>query len=423
MIVLVIAVATALVASFLCSISEAALLSVTHAQIEAMGDTRAAGIMRRFKREIDVPISAIVVLNTFANTIGGAISGAKYVEMYGEHTLLAFSIVFTVAILLISEIVPKTMGVLFAGSLAPAVAVFVAGLVVALKPVLFLTRAVSGLLRRGRVQPVTSIEEIRLLASVGRTEGVLTARTADMIEGATALRELTAYDIMVPRTGVVYVADDRTLDENLAIARRSGHSRFPYTPDGDLDKVEGIVLIKDALFRQREEHDRLDWKELLGPLVVVPSSMPLERLLRTFQEERRHLAMVVDEYGGIQGIVTMEDVLEEIVGEIEDESDRLDPYIIRRPDDSLVCRGWAETRKVFDVLGLEEDDDIENVTIGGFVAELVGRVPRTGDEVDYAGYRFSVLRATARRAERIEVRKVPPGASLRPPAERDAAKD
>ncbi len=422
MIVLIIAVATSLVASFLCSISEAALLSVSRAQIEAIGDTRAAAIMRRFKNEIDVPISAIVVLNTFANTIGGAISGAKYVEMYGDHTLLAFSVVFTVAILLISEIVPKTMGVLFAGTLATPVAFFVAGLITLLRPILFMTRAVSGLLRRGRVQPVTSIEEIRLLASIGRTEGVLTERTADMIEGATALRELTAYDVMIPRTGVVFVAGDRTLEENLAIARLSGHSRFPYTPDGDLDKVEGIVLIKDALFRQREEHDRLDWKQLLGPLVVVPSSMPLERLLRTFQEERRHLAMVVDEYGGFQGLVTLEDVLEEIVGEIEDESDRVDPYIVRRPDDSLVCRGWAETRKVFELLGLE-DEDIEMVTIGGFVAELVGRVPRTGDEVDYADYRFTVLRATARRAERIEVRKVPPGASLRPPPAREESKD
>jgi magnesium and cobalt transporter len=142
----------------------------------------------------------------------------------------------------------------------------------------------------------------------------------------------------------------------------------------------------------------------------------LERLLRTFQEERRHMAIVVDEYGGIQGIVTMEDVLEEIVGEIEDESDRVDPYIIRRPDDSLLCRGWAETRKVFELLGI--DEEVELVTLGGFVAELLGRVPRTNDEVDWNGYRFSVLRATARRAERVAVRKVSDAESMRPPPEK-----
>ncbi|MEB2313695.1 MAG: hemolysin family protein [Sorangiineae bacterium] len=418
MTVLVLAVTIALVVSFVCSLSEAVLLSVTRVQIEALESKRVAGMMRRFKDEIDTPISAIVVLNTFANTIGGAVSGAKYMDLFGERTLLAFSITFTVTILLLSEILPKTLGVLYAGALAVPVAYYVRGLIVVLRPVLFLTRGVSGLLRRGRAQPVTSVDEIRLLASMARTEGVLTERTAEMIEGATALRELTAYDVMVPRNGVVAFSGERTLEQNLALARQSGHSRFPFTPDGDLDKVEGVVLIKDVLFRQREEQDALDWKALLDPLLVVPSSMPLERLLRTFQEERRHLALVVDEYGGTQGLVTMEDVLEEIVGEIEDESDRVDPHIVRRPDESLVCRGWAETRKVFELLGLEEGDENEMVTIGGFVAELVGRVPRVGDEVDHQGYRFTVLRASARRAERIEVRKVPPGVSLRPPPER-----
>jgi CBS domain containing-hemolysin-like protein len=144
-------------------------------------------------------------------------------------------------------------------------------------------------------------------------------------------------------------------------------------------------------------------------MLFVPETMPVERLLRTFQEERRHMALVVNEYGGTQGIVTLEDVLEEIVGEIEDESDRVHRLVIRRPDGSLTCRGWAETRKVFDLLGIEaeeEGDEVESVTVGGFVAELVGRVPKAGDRVVYQGYAFRVLRATQRRAERIEVRSL-----------------
>ncbi|HEV8548993.1 MAG TPA: transporter associated domain-containing protein, partial [Polyangiaceae bacterium] len=127
-------------------------------------------------------------------------------------------------------------------------------------------------------------------------------------------------------------------------------------------------------------------------------------VLRTFQDERRHLAIVVDEYGGMEGIVTLEDVLEEIVGEIEDESDRVDPTIIRRSQDVLVCRGLAETRKVFGMLGIKEET--ESVTMAGFVAELVGRIPRVGDSIDHHGYRYVVLRASARRAERIEIRRL-----------------
>ena len=150
--------------------------------------------------------------------------------------------------------------------------------------------------------------------------------------------------------------------------------------------------------------EHVDLAQMARPMIVIPSTTPLERLLRTFQEERRHLAIVVDEYGGTQGLVTLEDVLEEIVGEIEDESDRVDPSIVRRGKDVVVCRGLAETRKVFELLGIE--DQTESVTMAGFVAELVGRVPQAGDSVERGGFRYTVIRASARRAERIEVRKV-----------------
>jgi CBS domain containing-hemolysin-like protein len=116
------------------------------------------------------------------------------------------------------------------------------------------------------------------------------------------------------------------------------------------------------------------------------------------------MAIVVDEYGGTQGLVTLEDVLEEIVGEIEDESDRVDPSIQRRGPDLLTCRGLSETRKVFELLGIQEESEM--VTMAGFVADLVGRVPRTGDSVSWHGFSFTVLRASARRAERIEVKKL-----------------
>ncbi len=399
------AVASALVISFLCSLSEAVLLSVGHAQIETLGKSRAGNILRHFKREIDFPIAAILVLNTVANTIGAAFAGASYPRLFGAETLWLFSLGFTMAILLFSEIVPKTLGVTFSDRLLVPVAYYVSFLVKVLKPVLYLTRAVSSLLRRREAKtPVTSIDEIRLLATLGRVEGAVAARTAAIIEGAALLKELTVYDIMVPRPNVGFLSGERTLEENLAIIRRTGHSRFPFTPDGDLDHIEGIVLVKQLLFRLRESDDPGDYKSLLDPAIFVPSSMPLDRLLRTFQEERRHMAIVVDEYGGTEGLVTLEDVLEEIVGEIEDESDRLDPNIIKRPDESFVCRGYAETRKLFELLKIE-DDEAEAVSVGGFVAKLVGRVPRNGDVVRYRGYQFTVLRASARRAERIEIRK------------------
>lgn len=410
MLVFVLAVATALMSSFVCSISEAVLLSVSHAQIESLGKSRAADLLRKYKREIDLPIAAILTLNTTAHTIGASVAGAYYGDVFDPHTLWVFSVVFTLAVLLFSEIIPKTIGVASAGTLAIPVTYGITALVSVLKPLLRVTRWIAKAISPTTAQPVTSLEEIRLLASLGRTEGVVGTLAADMIEGVATLRELRARDVMVPRARVVYLSGQRTLAENLDVVRRTGHSRFPFTRTGDLDAVEGVVLVKDLMFTLHEAGEDVNLEDLLTKSLVVPSSTTLERLLRMFQQQRRHLAIVVDEYGGIEGIVTLEDVLEEIVGEIEDESDRVDPFVTKRADGSLVCRGWAEARAVLGGLGVDADD-VQAVTVGGLVAELVGRVPRAGDRAMWRGLELLVTQASPRRAERVEIRRAPETAS------------
>jgi CBS domain containing-hemolysin-like protein len=405
--VFVIAVVSALVASFVCSISEASLLSLTHPQIEKFGDSRVGRILRAFKRDMDRPIGAILVLNTLANTAGAALAGAAAASIWGPNALIIFSVVFTLTVLILGEIVPKSLGVAMAPRVAPSVAVFVRALVTVLAPIVAITRWVARRFKsEHHASPVTSAEEIRLLAGLGKSEGVVGPRLASMIEGATTLRELTAYDVMVPRGRIAVLSGRKTLEENLKVVRETGHSRFPFTPTGELDAVKGVVLSKDLLFQLRETHDDPQWESLAAPAVVVADKMPLDQLLRTFQDQRRHLAIVVDEYGGTGGIVTLEDVLEEIVGEIEDESDRVDAHIIRRPNGSLSCRGWAEIRKVCELLDIDEDDDLDVVTVGGLLAEDLGRVPRVGDSVVWHGYRFEVVLASPRRAERVDIQQV-----------------
>ncbi len=142
-----------------------------------------------------------------------------------------------------------------------------------------------------------------------------------------------------------------------------------------------------------------------GRSLIAGWTAPALRALEAMKATGAQLLFVLDEYGGTQGIITLEDVLEEIVGEIEDETDRVDQSIIRSADGKLVCRGMAETRKLFEILGVEQDSDM--VTVAGFVADLVGRVPRIGDSVEWHGWRFTVTRATARRAERMEVERMP----------------
>lgn len=401
------AVAVALVVSFMCSIFESVLLSINHAQVESLAarGNRAGRLLRRFKRRIDVPIAAILIVNTMAHTIGASVAGATYENVFDESTLWVFTIVFTVAVLLFTEIVPKTLGVTHARALAAPVAYGIYSLTVALRPLVAASERLSRFLRGGKEPPVTSAEEIRLLASLGRSEGVVGARTADIIVAATRLRQLRAIDVLLPREMVTFISGTSTRDEVIDLVRRSRHSRFPFSPTGDFDAISGVVLTKDLLFHVLErEHGDIDWKALVREPFVVPSSKPLNMLLYDFQSVRSHMALVFDEHGGFRGLVTMEDVLEEIIGEIDDEHDQAAREIVPQGEGTLHVRGTTELRKVCRYLGMEWPDNPDVVSVGGLVAERLGRVPNEGDAVEWRGLNLQVLAVKKRRADLIAIR-------------------
>jgi magnesium and cobalt exporter, CNNM family len=407
MLLFVAAVTFALVASFVCSLSEATLLSVSPGKIEALVSQgrRAGHILRRFKQKPDAPIAAILVLNTVATTACAAVAGASFHDAFGGVADVWFVLVFTATILLFTEITPKTVGVVHSSQMAIPVAHIVEVMVIVLQPVLRLTRLVSRLVGSGSALHEHSLEEIRLLATAGHAHGAFGSLTAEIIANATRLRDQRVRDVMVPRNRVACVAGNRTPDEILDLMRRTGHSRFPYTPTGELDGAQGVVLTKELLFHLRTQAEP-DWDQLLVPLLIVPETAKLNYVLRGFQKEKRHMALVVDEYGAVQGIVTLEDVLEEIVGEIEDELDDDENPFVTRPDGSVLCRGQAEARKVFMRLGLR-DVDTQSQTVSGFLTERLGDVPWASAEVDYRGYRFTVTKANNRRAERVRITPIP----------------
>lgn len=411
MLLLVTAVSVVLVISFLCSFFEATLLSVTPAQVESLSQKhqRAGKLMSGYKRNIDRPIAAILILNTAAHTIGAAVSGSSYTTLFGSETLWIFTILFTIAVLLFTEIIPKTLGVTYAAALARPVAFGIWIMTFVFRPLVAVSERLSRALRRDSGVPVTSVEEIRLLAALGRTEGVVGVRTANMIVGATHLRQLTASDVMLPRQEVVLLSEEMSREEVVATARNSGHSRFPFSPENDLDQVSGIVIVKELLYWLHDHPEgRIHWSSLVREPIVVPETMSLLALLRTFQDARRHMAIIVDEYGDVEGIVTLEDVLEEIVGEILDESDRPVEDIWPQPDGSLHVRATVDLRKVCMKLDLPWEPEDEVTTVGGLVTELLGRLPVRGDAVEWNGCLLEILVAGERRAELIAVTQIPP---------------
>ena len=401
------AVSLALIISFVCSIAEATLLSVGHARVEALARTghRVGAILRRFKQQPDEPIAAILVLNTIANTAGGVVAGHEFERAFPGIHAAWFAGVFTISVLLFTEITPKTLGVLHANRLAVPVAWTVHGMAVLLRPVLVITRVLARALGSRNHSTTTSLEEIRLLATAGQAQGVFGALTGSIIANATRLRETRVRDVMVPRSRMTFLSGTWSIEKILEVVRRTGHSRFPFTPNGELDQVQGVLLAKELLFALRDDA-ATDLQDLLIPLLVVPETNTLNHVLRGFQREKRHLAIVVDEYGGVQGMVTLEDVLEEIVGEIEDELDAEETHMLARRDGSLLCRGIAETRRLFARLQIH-DVATDSQSLSGFLAERLGSVPWAGAEVEIAGYRFTVTKANNKRAERVRIDRLP----------------
>jgi len=408
MLIFLSAVAVVLVVSFLCSIFESVLLSLTRPQIEVLGrrHERAARLLAGFKENMDVPIAAILILNTAAHTIGAAVAGASYSNVFDASTLWIFSIVFTLAVLLLTEIIPKTLGVSYATVIAAPVALGIQLLTIVLRPMVIVSEAISRSLRRGAAIPVTSPEEIRLLAWLGHLRGAVGPLTAGMVVGATQLRHLHADDIMLPRENVRFLSAGMNRDEALAYVRESGHSRFPFTPTGDFDDVSGVILAKDLLYwLLQNDTPELDWDALRQDALVVPNTVALPQLLKTYQDTQRHLAVVVDEYGSVEGIVTLEDVLEEIVGDIRDESDVLVEEFLDKPDGTLVVRGNVDMRKLCSRLGIAWDTELEVSTVSGLVTEILERIPVVGDAVDWSDFHIEVLRADRRRARLLSIRR------------------
>jgi putative hemolysin len=300
--------------------------------------------------------------------------------------------------------VPKTLGVAYARRLAKPVAYGIQALAAMLRPFVLASEALSRSLRSDKAGPITSLDEIRLLATIGHSEGVVGKHTAEMIVGASELRKLTASNVIVPRQDVLYLSHGDSPEQVLKTINTSGYSRFPYSSTGELDDVEGVVFAKEVLAQLVESNStKIEWQTLVHEAVVVPEAVALDSLLRTFRETHQHMALIVNEYGDLQGIVTLEDVVEEIVGDIFDESDLPTADLWQRPDGSIRAFGTAELHRVCRMLDLSMPDDIEVATVGGLITESLGHIPRRGDRIDWQGYRLTALSAGRRGAELVSV--------------------
>ncbi len=321
MTLLVIYVTLAIAVSFLCSVLEAVLLSITPAYVGALSRDRprVGARLRTLKDDIDRPLAAILTLNTVAHTIGAAGAGAQAALVFGSAWVGLFSAALTLAVLIFSEIIPKSLGAAYWRPLAPAACRVLQAMIVLLGPFVWLCRFITRLVTPDGEDASMSREELAAMAEIGAEQGVVEGHEAEILRSLLRFNDLHAEDVMTPRTVVVAFPETATVND--VIEAHVPFSRLP-TYEGDLDQVTGFVLKDDVLERGAAGAVDTPLRELRRDILAVNSRLPLPRLFDRLLARREHLALVIDRYGGMAGVVTMEDVIETLLGlEIVDEAD------------------------------------------------------------------------------------------------------
>ncbi len=327
MTLLILYILLAIIVSFTCSILEATLLSITPS---AVSRAKENGLpwgtrMEKLKEDIDRPLSAILTLNTIANTMGAAGAGAQYAKVSGNIGEGIFALCLTFAILAFAEIIPKTIGARFANNLAPYASVASTFLVTALKPLVFASKSLTSLIATPEAQDAAEHrEELLAITRIGETSGSIHERESQFVHNLIQLHSMKVSDIMTPRPVIFSLPQSTPLPDFAALIENKPFTRIPLYDKGS-DDFTGFAIRGEALLAHLKDHyDTGTLADVLKPIAITPEYAPVDKLFQRFIEERHHIMLVTNEFGTTVGLVTLEDIIETIFGiEILDESDRV----------------------------------------------------------------------------------------------------
>lgn len=309
--------------SFLCSILEAVLLSSSPSFIEGLVQqgNRAGNLMRRHKLNVERPISAILTLNTIAHTVGATLAGAEAAAIFGSVYVGIISAVLTILVLVLSEILPKTIGAVYWRQLVPFAAYAIQVMTVLLLPAVWFFELMTRYLRPETNEPTVSRTDLEVLARISQQEGALLERENRILRNLLHLNAVKVYDIMTPRTVVTAFDQELTVAEVMQENAVLPYSRIPIY-DETIDNVVGYVLRHDIVHHVANDRDTVQLKTLVRSIDAIPETITVAQVLDEFIAKREHIFLVLDEYGGTAGVLTMEDAVESLLGiEITDESD------------------------------------------------------------------------------------------------------
>jgi CBS domain containing-hemolysin-like protein len=395
-----------LVVSFCASCSEAALFAVSYSKVAAAADQGRTGAssLLEVKDRMARPIMTLVILNNFGNVLGSMLVGAMADDILGSQLLGVFSAVLTFLIIVFGEILPKTIGERYADPLAFWLARPILVASVLFMPGIWLIETLTRPITGGRDTSPTSEEEIRTLSRLGEQAGVIDQVEHQIINRAFRLNDVTARELMTPYAKADTLDGKRTVTESKEFLKEA-HSRIPVWED-NIDNIVGVVHQRDLLQALVDGSGAETVSSLVGDPLFVPFTMTGDDLLRHFQTTKQHLAIVVNEGGTVLGLVTLEDVLEELVGEIADETDVVPQELVEKLEDGrIMASAGADTELLNLALGVE----LPSGRIGELLIEHLGRIPSVGERIVIEGVVFTIVKATPRLVEQVAVELAPAG--------------
>jgi len=393
------------------NVSETALLSVNKIRIKRLAEEkekRAKSVLSLIENPAQF-LSVLIIGINFVTVISAALVTTLTSAFLGRRWVPLAILVWTVIIIIFGEITPKAFTAQRAEFLALRLAKLNKFFIFLLSPVVnlltwiadFIMRPFKSLVKR-EASLVTG-EEIRMLVNVGEEEGAIEEEEKEMINGVFGLGDTQVKEVMVPHIDMACLEEDANLEEVLNLILEEGHSRIPVYEE-TIDKIIGVVYAKDLLAYMKENRKELNLKEIVRPAYFVPETKKVNELLREFQKEKVHIAIVVDEYGGTAGLVTIEDLLEEIVGEIQDEYDQEEPLFKIIDENSALVDARLSIDKVNELLGINLPAE-EVDSVGGFVYTHLGKVPEEKEEIDLKDFKLVVEKVEGQRVSKIRISK------------------
>lgn len=400
------------------SSAETAFLSTNKIRLRNLqeeGEKKADLVLNMLENQSKL-ISALLVGNNIVNIGSSALATKMATVAFGDAGVGIATGVMTFLVLVFGEVVPKNLAAAHAETWAMVVAPFIRLLSIVLTPVVYLLTKLSDFVvkfskKDDEEDPTITEDEFKILVNVGQEEGVFDESESEMINSIFDFDETVVKAIMVPRIDIVAVDIEDSVNEALRLIVDGGHSRIPAYEDS-IDNIVGILYAKDIFAHLDADFDKLKVKELIRSAYYIPETKKVSDLLNELRSKKVHMAIILDEYGGTNGLVTIEDLIEEIIGDIQDEYDVEEDLIVMHSDDQLVADARAPIGDVEEAFDVELDEaileDSEADTIGGLAFEHLGGIPAKGDEVTVGRFLIRIVEVSGRRISKVEIMLLPP---------------